>query len=98
MLIAFLPFGLLLEVQFAQKSLSALGLGMITGLNFVGGSEFAEVTLWTSPLQVITILLVSKLINSRYIIMGASFAPTSIIYLPERRFRYCLLCVMKDDQ
>lgn len=84
MLIGFLPFGLLLGAQAAKKGLSALSLGAMTGLNFAGGSEFAAVSLWTSPPQVITILLVSTLVNSRYIIMGASFAP-HLYHLPPRK-------------
>ncbi len=75
MLIGFVPFGLLLGAQAAQKGFSPLALGLMTGLNFAGGSEFAVVALWSAIPNVVTLILVSILVNSRYLIMGISFAP-----------------------
>ncbi|WP_312837129.1 AzlC family ABC transporter permease [Pantoea sp.] len=83
-MIGFIPFGLLLGTQAAQKGLSALSLMMMTGLNFAGGSEFAAVALWSSPPHVLTIVLVSLLVNSRHLLMGASLAPY-LAHLPARR-------------
>lgn len=73
--LSFLPFGLLLGAQAAQKGFNVQTLMLMTGLNFGGGSEFAALALWTSPPQVLTIVLVSLLVNSRHLLMGASFAP-----------------------
>lgn len=82
--IGVLPFGLLLGAQAAQKGLSVASLGLMTGLNFAGGSEFAALALWSSPPQVLTIVLVSLLVNSRHLVMGASLAPY-LSHLPARK-------------
>lgn len=83
-LIGFLPFGLLLGAQASQKGMSPLTLGLMTGFNFAGGSEIAAVALWTDIPQVITIVLVSILVNSRYLMMGIAFAPL-VYHLPPRK-------------
>ncbi|MDX6914953.1 AzlC family ABC transporter permease [Pectobacterium carotovorum] len=83
-MIGFVPFGLLLGTQAAQKGFSVSELMLMTGLNFGGGSEFAAMSLWTSPPHVLTIVLVSLLVNSRHLLMGASLAPY-LAHLPRRR-------------
>lgn len=83
-LLGFIPFGLLLGTQAVQKGLSVDALALMTGLNFGGGSEFAAIALWSSPPQVLTILLVSILVNSRHLVMGASLTPY-IRHLPRRK-------------
>ncbi|QCR38407.1 AzlC family ABC transporter permease [Nissabacter sp. SGAir0207] len=83
-MIGFLPFGLLLGAQAAQKGLSAPELMMMTGLNYAGGSEFAAIALWTSPPHVLTIVMVSLLVNSRHLLMGAALAPY-LSHLPLRK-------------
>ncbi|WP_241573964.1 AzlC family ABC transporter permease [Rosenbergiella nectarea] len=79
-MIGVLPFGLLLGAQAAQKGLSVGLLSLMTGLNFAGGSEFAAVALWSSPPHLITIVLVSMLVNSRHLVMGAYLS-----HLPRRK-------------
>lgn len=83
-LIGMFPFGILLGTQAAQKGFSLLSLTALTGLNFGGGSEFAAIALWTSPPHVMTIVLVSLLVNSRHLVMGASLAPF-LSHLPLRK-------------
>lgn len=83
-LLGFIPFGLLLGTQAIQKGLSVEALALMTGLNFGGGSEFAAIALWTTTPQVLTILLVSILVNSRHLVMGASLTPY-IRHLPRRK-------------
>lgn len=83
-MIGILPFGLLLGAQAAQKGFTAGGLSLLTGLNFAGGSEFAAIALWTSPPPLLTIVLVSLLVNSRHLLMGASLAPY-LHHLPARK-------------
>ena len=82
-LLGFIPFGLVLGAQAAQKGLSALELPLMTALNFGGGSEFAAVELWTSPPHMFLIALMTLLINSRHILMGAALAPY-VSHLPKR--------------
>ena len=54
------------------------------GLNFAGGSEFAAVSLWQSPLPVLLIIGTTFLINSRHILMGVAFIPF-IRHLPLKK-------------
>lgn len=55
-MIGIIPFGLILGAQAGQKGMSVLETTLMMGLNFAGGSEFAAVGLWTSPLPVLLIL------------------------------------------
>ncbi|MFJ5506925.1 AzlC family ABC transporter permease [Pectobacterium jejuense] len=94
-MIGFIPFGLLLGTQAAQKGMTAPELMLMTGLNFGGGSEFAALSLWTSPPHVLTIVLVSLLVNCRHLLMGASLAPF-LAHLP-RRQAFLALFFMCDE-
>jgi 4-azaleucine resistance transporter AzlC len=69
------PIALVLGTQAAQKGLSALAVPLMTGFNFAGGSEFAALSLWTSPPNIALIVAMSTLVNARHILMGAAFAP-----------------------
>ncbi|WP_241502710.1 AzlC family ABC transporter permease [Bombella intestini] len=75
LLIAFIPFGLLLGSQAVQKGFSIVEVPLLTGLNFAGGSEFAAVGLWSIPPAILLLAGVTFLINSRHILMGAALAP-----------------------
>ncbi|WP_314342262.1 AzlC family ABC transporter permease [Simonsiella muelleri] len=90
-----LPFGLILGAQAAQKGMSSLETMLMMGLNFAGGSEFATVGAWTSPIPVLLIWTLTLMINSRHILMGAAFAP----YLRDLPLRQLLptLFVMIDE-
>ncbi|WP_409308746.1 AzlC family ABC transporter permease [Pectobacterium sp. B1J-3] len=94
-MIGFIPFGLLLGTQAVQKGFSVSELVLMTGLNFGGGSEFAALSLWTSPPHVLTIVFVSLLVNSRHLLMGASLAPY-LAHLP-RRHALLALFFMCDE-
>ncbi|WGE48816.1 AzlC family ABC transporter permease [Actinobacillus equuli] len=74
MTLGFIPLGLVLGAQASQKGMPFYEIGLLTGLNFAGGSEFAAVNLWTHPLAISVIVAVSMLINSRHIIMGAALS------------------------
>lgn len=73
--VAFVPFALLLGNQAVQKGLTVGEVPLLTGLNFGGGSEFAALTIWTDPPHALLILCVTLLVNSRHFLMGAAFAP-----------------------
>lgn len=73
MTLGFIPLGLVLGAQASQKGMLFYEIGLLTGLNFAGGSEFAAVNLWTHPLAISVIVAVSMLINSRHIIMGRRY-------------------------
>lgn len=84
MLLGIIPFALVLGTQAAQKGFSALKVPLLTGLNFAGGSEFAIIEVWTQPPQLLFLILITFLVNSRHILMGASLAPY-IRHLPNRK-------------
>lgn len=83
-LFAVAPYALVLGAQASQVGLSATEVMLMTALNFAGGSEFAAIELWSSPLPILTIIAITFLINSRHIIMGAALAPF-IQHLPKRK-------------
>lgn len=74
-MIGFIPFALVLGAQARLRQFTLLDVGLMTGLNFGGGSEFAAVGLWTSPPHILLIVGVTFLVNSRHLLMGASLAP-----------------------
>lgn len=90
-----LPFGLILGAQAAQKGMSTLETVLMMGMNFAGGSEFATVGTWASPIPVLLIWAMTFMINSRHILMGAALAPY-LRHLPLRKVLPTLF-VMVDE-
>lgn len=90
-----IPFGLILGAQAAQKGMSWLETVMMMGLNFAGGSEFAAVNAWASPVPVLLVWVMTLMINCRHILMGAALTP----YLRDLPMRKLLptLFVMIDE-
>lgn len=84
LLLAIAPYALVLGAQASRSGLSVTELGLMTAMNFAGGSEFAAIQIWKNPLPVITIILITFLIKSRHIIMGAALTPY-IKHLPRRK-------------
>lgn len=78
------PYAMVLGTQASQVGLSIAEVGTMTGLNFAGGSEFAAIQLWESPPPFLMIVLITFLINSRHIVMGAALAPY-LRHLPKRK-------------
>lgn len=93
--IALVPLAMVLGAQAAQKGLSPVEVTLMTAFNFAGGSEFAAIGLWTSPLPVVLIAAMTLLVNSRHLLMGAALAPY-IQHLP-RRVVYPALFFMVDE-
>lgn len=83
-MLGFIPFGLVLGAQATQKGFSVLEVPLMTGINFGGGSEFAAVELWTSPPHIFVIVLITFLINSRHLLMGAVLSPY-LSHLPRKK-------------
>lgn len=92
---AFIPFGLVLGASAAQKGLSMGEVFLMTALNFAGGSEMAVIQVWTWPPNILLIALITLLINSRHILMGATLVP----YLRSHSRRNCLIAlyIMCDE-
>ena len=74
-MLGFVPFALVLGSQATHKGFAVLEVPLMTGLNFGGGSEFAAVELWTTPPNLLLVVAIVLLVNSRHLLMGAAFAP-----------------------
>ena len=94
--IGLLPFGLLLGTEAAQKGLSSIELSTMTALNFGGGSEFAAMAIWTSPPNLLLILAVTFLVNSRHLLMGLTFAP-HLRHLPLHKALFALFFMVDES-
>lgn len=95
MLLGLIPAALVLGAQATAKGMAPGAVPLMTGLNFAGGSEFAAVSLWTSPPHLLLIAGVTLLVNSRHLVMGATLAPL-LRHLPRRR-ALPLLALMVDE-
>lgn len=84
LLLAVAPYGIVLGAQAVNSGVSVIELTLMTAFNFAGGSEFAAIEMWKSPLPILTIILITFLINSRHIIMGAALTPY-ISHLPKKK-------------
>ncbi len=83
-MLGIIPFALVLGAQATQKGFSVVEVPLFTGLNFAGGSEFAILQVWTNPPNILFLILITFLVNSRHLLMGASIAPF-IRHLPNRQ-------------
>lgn len=83
-LLAVAPYAMVLGAQASQVGLSVAEVGSMTSLNFAGGSEFAALQLWSASPPALMIVLITFLINSRHIVMGAALAPY-LQHLPKRK-------------
>lgn len=82
--LGFIPFALVLGAQATQKELTPLNIFFMTSLNFGGGSEFAAIELWQNTPPFLLIVMVTLLINSRHILMGATLA-IYLKHIPKKR-------------
>ncbi|MDN5512213.1 AzlC family ABC transporter permease [Acinetobacter sp.] len=75
LLLGIIPFALVLGAQATQKGFSTLEMPLLTGLNFAGGSEFAILEMWSNPPNILILMFITFLVNSRHLLMGASLVP-----------------------
>lgn len=94
-LIALVSMALVLGAQAAQRGLSVGEVTLMTALNFAGGSEFAALGVWTTPLPISLIVGMTFLINCRYLLMGAALAP--YVRHLQRRTVFPALFLMVDE-
>jgi 4-azaleucine resistance transporter AzlC len=95
-LIGLVPAALVLGAQATARGIAPVGIALMTGLNFAGGSEFAAVGLWTSPPHLLLIVGVTLLVNSRHLVMGAALAPW-LRHLPRRRVLPALFLMVDES-
>ncbi|MDO4435257.1 MAG: AzlC family ABC transporter permease [Cardiobacteriaceae bacterium] len=95
MLFGIIPFALILGTEAARQGMMPAEIGLMMALNFAGGSEFAAVGMWVSPLPIALIIGTTFLINSRHILMGAALAP--VLGKPSSYKAAFLLFFMTDE-
>ena len=72
--IAVVPFGLLLGALAAQKGLSPLEVGLMSGLVFAGSAQMVSVDIWRDPAPWVLLGVTTLTINLRHLMMGASLS------------------------
>ncbi|QPC41888.1 AzlC family ABC transporter permease [Kaustia mangrovi] len=68
------PFALIFGALAAQKGLSPLEVGLMSGLVFAGASQFVAVDIWQHPAPWLVLGFTALTINLRHVMMGASIA------------------------
>lgn len=93
--LGFVPVALVLGARATERGLHLFMVPLLTGLNFAGGSEFAALRVWSHPPDIVLIVAMTFMINSRHILLGAALAPL-LRHLPRRRALAALL-LMSDE-
>lgn len=89
--VAAAPFGLLLGALGAEKGLSPLEVGLMSGLMFAGGAQFVTLDLWTTPAAWASLGLAALLVNLRHVLMGASLNRSMGAFSPAAKVLALLL-------
>lgn len=95
-MLSFIPFSLVLGAQAIQKGMAVGEVSMMVAANFAGGSEFVAVNLWTSPPHLLLIALMTFLVNSRHILMGASLTPY-LKEMPKKKVLFALFFMCDES-
>src|SRR3546814_16094163 len=75
LLVAVVPFGLLLGTLAAQKGLSPLETALMGATVFAGASQFVAVEIWTTPPAVALLSATALMVHLRHVLMGSAMAP-----------------------
>jgi 4-azaleucine resistance transporter AzlC len=95
LLIAVIPFALIMGALCAQKGMSPLETTLMSALVFAGSSQFVAAGLWQHPIPMFAIVAGTALINSRHLLMGAALAPNMGAF--GRTRAYLSLFFMADE-
>lgn len=71
--VAAVPFALLVGALGVQDGLIALEVTLMSALVFAGASQFIAVDMWPAP--ILSVALTVLVVNLRHILMGAAVAP-----------------------
>src|SRR5690606_28430407 len=83
-LFGIIPCTLVLGATAVQKNFSLLEVPLLSSLNFAGGSEFVSMYVCRSPPNLLMLMFITFLVNSRHLMMGASLVPY-LKHLPNRK-------------
>ena len=95
LLVGIIPLAFILGTQGAQHGLTAVGMSLMAGLNFAGGSEFAAVALWSAAPSFVVIFITTWLINCRHIVLGAALTPwmeRQKLSVPKEMLAFFFMC------
>lgn len=95
-MISFIPFSLVLGAQAIQRGMAVGEISTMVAMNFAGGSEFVAVNLWTSPPHLLLIALMTLLVNSRHILMGAALTPY-LKEIPKNKILFALFFMCDES-
>lgn len=88
-------FGLAFSVAALQAGLSGPQIMLMSAVVFAGASQFGVLEVWSSPISLATVVIITFAINSRHLLMSASLYPW-VRELPTRRERYGTLFFLSD--
>lgn len=95
LVVAVLPFGLLLGTLAAQKGLSPFEVSLMSATVFAGASQFVAIEIWSTPANVALLGATALMVNLRHVLMGAALAPQ--IKTWPRPLAYAGLFFMADE-
>src|SRR3546814_18390482 len=78
LLVAVVPFGLLLGTLAAQKGLSPLETALMGTTVFAGASQFVEVEIWTTPPAGALLAAPALMVTLRHVRLGDALATSQI--------------------
>jgi 4-azaleucine resistance transporter AzlC len=95
-LLAAIPFALLIGALAVQKGLSAAAAVIMSATVFAGAAQFVALGLWDNPAPILLIVAATAVVNARHLLMGASLAPRLIHFSPAGR-RFCLFLLVDES-
>ncbi len=75
LLLAGIPFALIMGTTAAAKGLSPAETGLMSGFVFAGSAQFIAVGLWTHPIPIFVLVATTWMVNLRHLLMSASIGP-----------------------
>jgi branched chain amino acid efflux pump len=75
LLVAGIPFALILGTTAAAKGISPAETTLMSGLVFAGSAQFIAVGLWAHPIPVFVLIATTWMVNLRHLLMSAAIGP-----------------------
>jgi predicted branched-subunit amino acid permease len=95
LLVACIPFALILGTTAAGKGLSPAETGLMGAFVFAGSSQFVAVGIWEHPIPALVIIASTAMINLRHLLMSAAIGPVIGRFGPRRS--YVALFFLADE-
>jgi 4-azaleucine resistance transporter AzlC len=95
LLLAGIPFALIMGTTAAAKGLSPAETGLMSGFVFAGSAQFIAAGLWTHPIPVLVVITTTWMVNLRHLMMSAAIGPQMGRF--NRRQSYFALFFLADE-